>query len=118
MDIKITPKSRRSSERHNSSAAWATRRPWRVFIRMFVAHGRQRSLNRKCPPTHEPGMYSGASLKTCEFRTTNCFDVPLNQSIELIFGLSSKVAGYKNTASPRDLILGWRGCSRVPPESQ
>jgi len=35
-------------------------------------------------------MYSGASLKAGEFRTTNCFDVPLNQSIELIFGLSSK----------------------------
>jgi hypothetical protein len=35
-------------------------------------------------------MYSVASIKPCEFRTTGCFDVPLNQSIELIFGLSSK----------------------------
>jgi hypothetical protein len=48
MDIKVL-KTRCSSERHNSSATWATRRPWRVFTRMFVAHGRQRSLNRKCP---------------------------------------------------------------------
>jgi hypothetical protein len=47
MDIKV-PKSRRSGEPHNASAAWATRRPWRVFTRMFVAHGRKRSLNR-CP---------------------------------------------------------------------
>jgi hypothetical protein len=54
IDIKVL-KSRRSSERHNSSAAWATRRRWRVFTRMFVAHGGQRSLNRKCPPKPEPG---------------------------------------------------------------
>ena len=54
IDIKVL-KSRRSSERHNSSAAWATWRPWRVFTRMFVAHGGQRSLNRKCPPKPEPG---------------------------------------------------------------
>ena len=47
LDIKVT-KSRRSGEPHNSSAAWATLRPWRVFTRMFVAHGRKRSLNR-CP---------------------------------------------------------------------
>jgi hypothetical protein len=47
MDIKV-PKSRRSGEPHNSSAAWATRRPWRVVTRIFVAHGRKRSLNR-CP---------------------------------------------------------------------
>ena len=41
------PKSRRcSSEPHNLSAAWANRRPWRVFTRVFVAHGRKRSLNR------------------------------------------------------------------------
>ena len=45
LDIKVT-KSRRSSERHNSSAAWATRRPWRVISRMFIAHGRKRSSNR------------------------------------------------------------------------
>jgi hypothetical protein len=37
IDIKV-PKSRRSNEPHNSTAAWATRRPWRVFTRMFVAH--------------------------------------------------------------------------------
>jgi hypothetical protein len=54
LDIKVA-KSRRSDEPHNSSAAWATRRPWRVYTRMFVAHGRQRSLNRKCPPTPKPG---------------------------------------------------------------
>ena len=41
------PKSRRcSSEPHNLSAAWADRRPWRIFTRVFVAHGRRRSLNR------------------------------------------------------------------------
>ena len=48
-DIKVgqAPKSRRcSSEPHNLSAAWADRRPWRVFTRVFVAHGRKRSLNR------------------------------------------------------------------------
>ena len=39
-----------NSERHNSSTARATRQAWRVFTRMFVAHGRKRSLNRKCPP--------------------------------------------------------------------
>ena len=33
------------------AAMWAMRRPWRVFTRMFVAHGRQRCLNSKCPPT-------------------------------------------------------------------
>src|SRR6516225_8491320 len=33
-------KSRRySSEPHDLSAAWANRRPWRVFICLFVAHG-------------------------------------------------------------------------------
>ena len=26
-------------------------------------------------------MYSVVSIKACEFRTTDCFDVPLNQSI-------------------------------------
>ena len=26
-------------------------------------------------------MYSVVSMKACEFRTTDCFDVPLNQSI-------------------------------------
>jgi len=51
-------KSRRSTERHNLSAAWAMRRPWRVFTRMFVAHGRQRSLNRKCPPTPPACIWS------------------------------------------------------------
>ena len=48
-DIKVgqVPKSRRcSSERHKLSAAWAMRRPWRVFTRVSVAHGRKRSLNR------------------------------------------------------------------------
>jgi hypothetical protein len=48
-DIKVgqVPKSRRcSSEQHKLSAAWAMRRPWRVFTRVFVAHGRKRSLNR------------------------------------------------------------------------
>jgi hypothetical protein len=48
-DIKVgqVPKSRRcSSEPHKLSAAWAMRRPWRVFTRVFVAHGRKRSLNR------------------------------------------------------------------------
>jgi hypothetical protein len=48
-DIKVgqAPKSqRRSSEPHNLSAAWANRRPWRIFARMFVAHRRKHSLNR------------------------------------------------------------------------
>jgi hypothetical protein len=41
------PKSRRcSSEPHNLSAARAKRRRWRVFTRVFVRHGRKRSLNR------------------------------------------------------------------------
>ena len=41
------PKSQRcSSEPHNLSAAWANRRPWLIFARVFVAHGRRRSLNR------------------------------------------------------------------------
>jgi hypothetical protein len=26
-------------------------------------------------------MYSAASIKACEFRTADCFDLPLNQSI-------------------------------------
>jgi len=40
-------KSRRySNEPHDLSARWAMRRPWRVFARVFVAHGRKRSLNR------------------------------------------------------------------------
>jgi len=35
------PKPRRcSSEPHSLRAAWAKRRPWRVFTRVFVAHGR------------------------------------------------------------------------------
>ena len=48
-DIKVgqAPKSRRgSSEPHNLSAAWANRRPWHIFTRVFVVHGRKRSLNR------------------------------------------------------------------------
>src|SRR5262249_37236700 len=41
------PKSRPySSEPHNFSAACATRRYWREFIRVFVVHGRKRFLNR------------------------------------------------------------------------
>ena len=48
LDIKVT-KSRRSSERHNSSAAWATRRHWRVISRMFIAHGRT-----PAPPSRRP----------------------------------------------------------------
>ena len=41
------PKSQRcSSEPHNLSAAWANRRPWPIFSRVFVAHDRRRSLNR------------------------------------------------------------------------
>jgi hypothetical protein len=48
-DIKVL-KSRRSSEWHNSSAAWATRRPWCVFSRMFVAHGRQSVLKPQMSP--------------------------------------------------------------------
>jgi len=41
------PKSQRcSSKPHNLSAAWANRRSWRIFARVFVAHGRKRSLNR------------------------------------------------------------------------
>ena len=41
------PKSQRcSSEPHNLSAAWANRRAWRIFTRVFVAHGSKRSLNR------------------------------------------------------------------------
>ena len=35
-------------------------------------------------------MYSIVSMKACEFRTTDCFDVPLNQSIirgDGVFGL-------------------------------
>jgi len=46
-DIKVgqVPKSRRcSSERHKLSAAWAMRRPWRVFTRVFVVHGRKTVL--------------------------------------------------------------------------
>jgi hypothetical protein len=38
LDIKVA-ESRRSSEPHNSSAAWAKWQPWRVFIWEFVAHG-------------------------------------------------------------------------------
>jgi hypothetical protein len=30
-------------------------------------------------------MYLVASIKACVFRTANCLDVPLNQSIELIW---------------------------------
>ena len=48
-DMKVgqVPKSRRcASEPHNLSAAWANRRPWRIFTRVFVAHGRKRPLNR------------------------------------------------------------------------
>src|SRR5262249_51796374 len=41
------PKSRRcSSEPHILSAARANRRPRHIFTRVFVAHGRKRSLNR------------------------------------------------------------------------
>ena len=32
-------------------------------------------------PDTRAEMYSVASIKACEFRTTDCFDVPLNQSI-------------------------------------
>jgi hypothetical protein len=46
-------------------------------------------------------MYSVASIKACEFRTTGCFDVPLNQSIELIFGLSSKQTIFGMGGLPR-----------------
>jgi hypothetical protein len=46
-------------------------------------------------------MYSVASIKACEFRTTGCFDVPLNQS-ELIFGLSSKQTIFGMRDLPRD----------------
>ena len=38
-------------------------------------HGHKRSLTRKCPD------YSAASIKTCEFRTIDCFDAPPNQRI-------------------------------------
>ena len=40
IEVGQVPKSRcYSNEPHNSSAAWAKRRPWRTFIREFVAHG-------------------------------------------------------------------------------
>jgi hypothetical protein len=32
-------------------------------------------------PDNRAGMYSVASIKACEFRTIDCFDVPLNQRI-------------------------------------
>lgn len=45
--LRQVAKSRRySSEPHDLSAAWARRRRWRVFTRVFVEHGRKRPLNR------------------------------------------------------------------------
>jgi hypothetical protein len=54
-DIKVgqVPKSRGcSSEPHDLRAAWAKRRPWHGFTRVFVAHDRERSLTA-CGPKVE-----------------------------------------------------------------
>jgi hypothetical protein len=38
-------------------------------------------LKPQISPDTRAEMYSVVSIKACEFRTTDCFDVPLNQSI-------------------------------------
>ena len=47
-------------------------------------------LKPQISPDTRAEMYSVVSMKACEFRTTDCFDVPLNQSIirrDGVFGL-------------------------------
>jgi hypothetical protein len=56
-------------------------------------------------PDTQAGMYSVVPIKACQFRTTDCFDVPLNQSIELIFGLSSKQTIFGMGDLPRLIAL-------------
>src|SRR5262249_39053926 len=68
-----------SSEPHSLSAAWAMRRFWRALSRAFGGHGQNGPWAEMSPRTRAE-MYSVASIKACEFRTTDCFDVPLNQS--------------------------------------
>jgi hypothetical protein len=54
-------KSRRySSDPHDLSAAWAKRRCWRVFTRVFVVHGRKRSLNRNVARRQTGGSASAS----------------------------------------------------------
>jgi hypothetical protein len=93
-DIKIgkIPTSRCcSSETHDLSAAWAKRRPWRIFYRVFVAHGRERSSSRNvarrqsgdsvnasvgCP---RPGAPMGAA-RSCRGQFQGVRRTPLSRS--------------------------------------
>ena len=56
----VTKSRRCSSEPHNLSAAWAKRRRWRVFNRVFVGHGRKRSLNRNVARKQTGGSASAS----------------------------------------------------------
>jgi hypothetical protein len=52
---------RRRGLRCDLSAAWAKRRrPWRVFNRVFVAHGRKAVLNRNVAPRQSGGSASAS----------------------------------------------------------
>jgi hypothetical protein len=48
-----------SSEPHDLSAAWAQRRPWRAFSRVFVAHVTKRSFGRDVAQFRFIGRYIG-----------------------------------------------------------
>jgi hypothetical protein len=39
------------------------------------------ALEPQMSPDNRAGMYSVASIKACECRTIDCFDVPLNRRI-------------------------------------
>jgi len=63
-DIKVgqVPKSRRcSNEPHDLSAAWAMRRPGRVFTRGSVTHGRNSVLEPQCGAKQTSGSGSGSA---------------------------------------------------------
>jgi hypothetical protein len=49
-------------------------------------------------------MYLVASIKACVFRTTNCLDVPLNQSIELIWRTARQLGDIRR--DPARLVFG------------
>ena len=57
------------SSSHDLSAAWAKRRFWRALIGAFVGHGKS-FLKPQMSPDTRAEMYSVASIKACEFRTT------------------------------------------------
>jgi hypothetical protein len=108
----------RSDEPHNSSAAWATRRPRRVITKMFVAHGGQRSLNRKCPRHLSRDVFGRVdkSLRLQDNRLFCCATKPKHRREVVNKGTRNLVNTW---ASPRvyagrTVLCEGGNCSRLP----